>query len=264
MEGDRRASSSPTPFAAGSPSASASAAESDAEGVVRRAEKRGGRPRARASCTRRRARPRSSLPRSSCAAAPVVVAVLSKVDAVASWRERIGPADPNVARETHPESLRAQLGVALRNVVHGSATVKDAAREKEKLHRGRIAKPSCPRRRAGQHAVPGLDRGARRPTSRNPRTRRRWMSHVSHQRRSRRGRQRGVAHLSMVSDGRAANADAGAECHRHVLGAPLVAALGPSLEDRAIRFHGAPARAEASGATPRAGPSRERRIQDIS
>ena len=42
---------------------------------------------------------------------PVVVAVLSKVDAVNAWRELIGPADPNVARDTSPGSLRAQLGV---------------------------------------------------------------------------------------------------------------------------------------------------------
>ena len=35
---------------------------------------------------------------------PVVVAVLSKVDAVGAWRELIGPADPNVARDTSPAS----------------------------------------------------------------------------------------------------------------------------------------------------------------
>jgi nucleoside diphosphate kinase len=56
---------------------------------------------------------------------PVVVAVLSKVDAVNAWRELIGPADPNVARDTSPGSLRAQLGVdALRNVVHGRGAIR--------------------------------------------------------------------------------------------------------------------------------------------
>ena len=111
-----------------------SAAESDGFYVVRRAEKRLTPARARELYAHLEGTPAFRATAEFMCGGPVVVAVLSKVDAVASWRERIGPADPNVARETHPESLRAQLGVdSLRNVVHGSATVKDAAREKALL-----------------------------------------------------------------------------------------------------------------------------------
>ena len=107
------------------------AAEDDGFYVVRRAEKRLTPARARAFYQHLEGTNAFRPAAEFLASGPVVVAVLSKVDAVRSWRERVGPTDPDVARELHPKSIRAQLGVdALRNVAHASATVKDAAREK--------------------------------------------------------------------------------------------------------------------------------------
>ena len=107
------------------------AAEDDGFYVVRRAEKRLTPARARAFYQHLEGTNAFWPAAEFLASGPVVVAVLSKVDAVRAWRERVGPTDPNVARERHPKSIRAQLGVdALRNVAHASATVQDAAREK--------------------------------------------------------------------------------------------------------------------------------------
>ena len=107
------------------------AAEDDGFYVVRRAEKRLTPARARAFYQHLEGTNAFRPAAEFLASGPVVVAVLSKVDAVRGWRERVGPTDPDVARERHPKSIRAQLGVdALRNVVHASATVQDAAREK--------------------------------------------------------------------------------------------------------------------------------------
>ena len=107
------------------------AAEDDGFYVVRRAEKRLTPARARAFYQHLEGTNAFRPAAEFLASGPVVVAVLSKVDAVRAWRERVGPTDPDVARELHPKSIRAQLGVdALRNVAHASATVKDAAREK--------------------------------------------------------------------------------------------------------------------------------------
>jgi nucleoside-diphosphate kinase len=107
------------------------AAEDDGFYVVRRAEKRLTPARARAFYQHLEGTNAFRPAAEFLASGPVVVAVLSKVDAVRAWRERVGPTDPDVARELHPKSIRAQLGVdALRNVAHASATVEDAAREK--------------------------------------------------------------------------------------------------------------------------------------
>ncbi|KAL2932998.1 putative nucleoside diphosphate kinase 5, partial [Bienertia sinuspersici] len=61
---------------------------------------------------------------------PVVVMILEKDNAVADWRELIGPTDAEKAKVTHPQSIRAMCGInAERNCVHGSDAIQSALRE---------------------------------------------------------------------------------------------------------------------------------------
>ncbi|KAK8675783.1 hypothetical protein V6N13_033846 [Hibiscus sabdariffa] len=61
---------------------------------------------------------------------PVLVMVLEKEDAVARWRDLIGPTDAGKAKITHPHSIRAMCGVDLeKNCVHGSDSHQSAERE---------------------------------------------------------------------------------------------------------------------------------------
>ncbi|KAL0341818.1 UNVERIFIED_CONTAM: putative nucleoside diphosphate kinase, partial [Sesamum calycinum] len=61
---------------------------------------------------------------------PVVIMVLEKENAIADWRALIGPTDANIAKVTHPKSVRAFCGLDLqRNCVHGSDSPQSAARE---------------------------------------------------------------------------------------------------------------------------------------
>ncbi|GMI86049.1 hypothetical protein like AT1G17410 [Hibiscus trionum] len=61
---------------------------------------------------------------------PVLVMVLEKEDAVARWRDLIGPTDAGKAKISHPHSIRAMCGVDLeKNCVHGSDSHQSAKRE---------------------------------------------------------------------------------------------------------------------------------------
>ena len=200
-----------------------SAAESDGYYVVRRAEKRLTPARARELYAHLEGTPAFRSTAEFMCSGPVVVAVLSKVDAVASWRERIGPADPNVARETHPESLRAQLGVdPLRNVVHGSATVKDAAREKALLFPSGPLPSLVPKEYLLETLVmPGLVEALGEMYVAQPEDPYRWMSHWFHTNAPPGADVNEEWPTPTLSPTDALEEAAGAECHRPVLGAPL-------------------------------------------
>ncbi|GCB70421.1 nucleoside diphosphate kinase homolog 5 [Scyliorhinus torazame] len=61
---------------------------------------------------------------------PTIAMVIVRHQAVAYWRDLIGPANSVNAKETHPGSLRALYGTdELRNAVHGSETTSAAERE---------------------------------------------------------------------------------------------------------------------------------------
>ncbi|XP_034549238.1 thioredoxin domain-containing protein 6 isoform X2 [Notolabrus celidotus] len=61
---------------------------------------------------------------------PCVMLILKKENAVEDWRAMLGPTDPDQAKETSPDSLRARFGSdILHNSVHGSSTEKHAEEE---------------------------------------------------------------------------------------------------------------------------------------
>ncbi|XP_009574527.1 PREDICTED: thioredoxin domain-containing protein 3 [Fulmarus glacialis] len=63
---------------------------------------------------------------------PSVVMILTKENAVEEWRQLMGPSDPEVAKETSPESIRAQFAQdILSNAVHGSSTREHALKSIE-------------------------------------------------------------------------------------------------------------------------------------
>ncbi|CAF0999287.1 unnamed protein product [Rotaria magnacalcarata] len=62
--------------------------------------------------------------------APIVAMVLAKENAVQQWRDLIGPTNSNVAKETHPDSIRALFGTnEQKNAAHGSDSAVSAERE---------------------------------------------------------------------------------------------------------------------------------------
>ncbi|KPP74946.1 hypothetical protein Z043_105851 [Scleropages formosus] len=61
---------------------------------------------------------------------PIVALVLAREQAIDSFKALIGPVNPTIAKETHPNSLRAIYGTSdLRNALHGSDNFSAAERE---------------------------------------------------------------------------------------------------------------------------------------
>ena len=60
----------------------------------------------------------------------IVVLVLTKQDAVSSWRDLIGPTNASRAKQEAPQSLRARYGTdQTRNALYGSDSYLSAERE---------------------------------------------------------------------------------------------------------------------------------------
>ncbi|PWA23435.1 hypothetical protein CCH79_00006034, partial [Gambusia affinis] len=61
---------------------------------------------------------------------PIVVMTLARQNAVAHWKAMMGPDNFSIAKESHPDSLRATYGTSdLKNALHGSDTFLTAVRE---------------------------------------------------------------------------------------------------------------------------------------
>ncbi|XP_022444601.1 nucleoside diphosphate kinase homolog 5 isoform X1 [Monodon monoceros] len=61
---------------------------------------------------------------------PLVAMILARLKAISYWKELLGPSNSLVAKETHPDSLRAIYGTdELRNALHGSNDFAAAERE---------------------------------------------------------------------------------------------------------------------------------------
>ncbi|KAJ7322679.1 hypothetical protein JRQ81_018966 [Phrynocephalus forsythii] len=60
---------------------------------------------------------------------PSVAMILTKENAVEEWRQLMGPSDPEKARETNPDSLRAKFAKdILRNALHGASDEEHAVK----------------------------------------------------------------------------------------------------------------------------------------
>ncbi|PAA87565.1 hypothetical protein BOX15_Mlig026811g3 [Macrostomum lignano] len=61
---------------------------------------------------------------------PIVALVIAKDKAISSWRELIGPTNALIAKQSHPDSLRAKYGTDdQQNALHGSDSFTSAEKE---------------------------------------------------------------------------------------------------------------------------------------
>ncbi|XP_019780041.2 nucleoside diphosphate kinase homolog 5 [Delphinus delphis] len=73
---------------------------------------------------------------------PLVAMILARFKAISYWKELLGPSNSLVAKETHPDSLRAIYGTdELRNALHGSNDFAAAEREMRFMFPAVIVEP---------------------------------------------------------------------------------------------------------------------------
>uniref|UniRef100_A0A8D0F0I8 Nucleoside diphosphate kinase-like domain-containing protein n=1 Tax=Strix occidentalis caurina TaxID=311401 RepID=A0A8D0F0I8_STROC len=83
--------------------------------------------------------------------------VLTKENAVEDWRQLMGPTDPEMAKATSPESIRAQFAQnILSNAVHGSSDREHALSRSSQEQQARGPETSIPATQLRQGLSPSV------------------------------------------------------------------------------------------------------------
>ncbi|GAB1610119.1 nucleoside diphosphate kinase homolog 5-like [Argonauta hians] len=95
---------------------------------------------------------------------PIICLVLARDKAISVWEELMGPANTLLARETHPDSIRAIYGTDdMQNAVHGSENMESAEKEIRFFFPGFISQNMMPPETAENyiktHIAPTLLKG---------------------------------------------------------------------------------------------------------